>query len=402
VSEPLAPAGAPDARERVLVIAPTPFFADRGCHVRIYEEITLLQDLGYRVEVCTYHHGRDVPGIRTRRTPRIPWYRKLGPGPSWHKLYVDLLLLWASARAIRELRPAMVHAHLHEGALLAAILTKMFRVPCVADLQGSLTRELADYRFAGKNRVVYRLMEAVERWVNRSMDQIVVSSEAMRDDLVTRFDVSASRITVVPDGVGRGFFEEAEPFDRARWGIPGNHRIVVFLGVLTELQGIEILMEAIPRVLGALEDVTFVVIGFPNERHFARRMERRGFGDRAVFTGRLDYLSVSKALAMADLAVSPKMSETEGNGKLFNYMACGLPTVVFDGAVNRGILGEHGIYVESRTADAFAEAIIRALEGGAGVRALGGALRQRAMESASWERNRSVIQKVYGRAHAAR
>ena len=165
--------------ESVLVIAPTPFFADRGCHVRIYEEVQLLQDLGYRVEVCTYHLGRDLPGVRTRRTIPIPWYRKLGPGPSYHKLYADALLFGTCVRSILARRPALIHAHLHEGAMLGALLGKLFRIPCVADLQGSLTKELEDYTFAGNHSLVYRLLRAMEGWINRSVDQIVVSSDVM-------------------------------------------------------------------------------------------------------------------------------------------------------------------------------------------------------------------------------
>ena len=58
----------PEAR-RVLVIAPTPFFGDRGCHVRILEEIRGLQARGADVLVVTYPTGNDVPGVRTARAP---------------------------------------------------------------------------------------------------------------------------------------------------------------------------------------------------------------------------------------------------------------------------------------------------------------------------------------------
>ena len=52
------------------MLAPTPFFADRGCHVRIYEEARALQALGHRVTICTYHNGRDLPGFDIRRIVR--------------------------------------------------------------------------------------------------------------------------------------------------------------------------------------------------------------------------------------------------------------------------------------------------------------------------------------------
>ena len=53
---------------RVLMIAPTSFFGDYGCHVRILEEARALQRLGHRVTIVTYRNGRDVPGLDIRRT----------------------------------------------------------------------------------------------------------------------------------------------------------------------------------------------------------------------------------------------------------------------------------------------------------------------------------------------
>ena len=389
----------PMPRNSALVLAPTPFFADRGCHVRIYEETRLLQDLGWYVEVVTYHNGRDMPEVFTRRTPSFPWYRKLGPGPSYHKLYIDLLLLFRCIRVIREIRPRIIHAHLHEGAFLGVLLGRMFGIPCVADLQGSLTKELADYRFAGRNRIVYRVLKAVEGWVDRHSDHLIVSSDAMIEDLQERFGVPAERITLVKDGVGRGFFEpvtaaSVPPTLRALRRHDGD-RVVVFLGVLTRLQGIEILMEAIPRVLDRTDDVTFLVIGFPEHESFARRLAKEGYRERVVFTGRMPYLEVSQALSLADLALSPKISETEGNGKLFNYMAAGLPTIVFDNVVNREILGDAGIYVADRTPEALATAILAALADPEDGARRGGELRRRARERSDWALNRQPLTEIY-------
>jgi glycosyltransferase involved in cell wall biosynthesis len=384
----------------VLVIAPTPFFADRGCHVRIYEEVKLLEELGYHPVIGTYHNGRDIPGALTRRIPNIPWYRKLGAGPSYHKPYLDLLLFWTCVKLIREIRPSIIHGHLHEGALIGAILGRLFRIPCVGDFQGSLTQELADYSFAGRNRFVYRLLGAIEGWIDRLPEQVVVSSDALRDDLADRFRVPAERLTSVRDGVGQGFVEQRNPGSRQELGIPEARHVVVFMGVFTRLQGIEILMEAIPIVLDARNDVGFVVIGFPDEEAYAGRLARGGYRERVVFTGRMNYFNISRALALADLAVSPKISETEGNGKLFNYMACGLPTIVFESPVNREILGDSGIYVEKRTPEAFARAILDALAGGPEIRELGERLRARVLERSSWEMNREILAEVYERAIA--
>ena len=52
---------------RVLVLAPTPFFGDRGCHVRIYEEVRGLMARGIEAHVVTYPTGRDPRGLAITR-----------------------------------------------------------------------------------------------------------------------------------------------------------------------------------------------------------------------------------------------------------------------------------------------------------------------------------------------
>ena len=54
------------------MLAPTPYFADRGCHVRIYEEARALIGLGHEVRIVTYHLGRDMAGIPTVPHPSHP------------------------------------------------------------------------------------------------------------------------------------------------------------------------------------------------------------------------------------------------------------------------------------------------------------------------------------------
>src|SRR6266571_9013076 len=131
------------------MIAPTPYFSDRGCHVRIYEEALALTKLGHEVCIVTYHLGRDMPGVRVVRTPHVPWYDKLEAGPSWHKPYLDALLLWKSLAVVRSFRPHLIHAHLHEGALIGSVLKRLLRIPLLFDYQGSLSGESLNHGFFG-------------------------------------------------------------------------------------------------------------------------------------------------------------------------------------------------------------------------------------------------------------
>ena len=48
-----------------------------------------------------------------------------------------------------------------------------------------------------------------------------------------------------------------------------------------------------------------------------------------TFTGKILYEDAPRYLALGDIATAPKISATEGSGKILNYMALGLPTVAF-------------------------------------------------------------------------
>ena len=102
----------------VLHIAPTPFFSDRGCHMRIQGIVRALNKRGITSVVCTYNLGRDVEGVETVRTASIPGYTKLEAGPSAFKYLADILLFFKVCGLISSRKPDIIHAHLHEGALI--------------------------------------------------------------------------------------------------------------------------------------------------------------------------------------------------------------------------------------------------------------------------------------------
>jgi glycosyltransferase involved in cell wall biosynthesis len=214
------------AGQRILMIAPTPFFADRGCHVRILGEAKALIELGHELNLCTYFLGRDVDGIPTTRTVAFPWYKKVSAGPSWHKLYLDLFLLWNVLKACRQFRPDIIHAHLHEGIVIGKIASGLFRIPLVADLQGSLTDELLAHRFLPKRRWLVGLCRRLERKISQMPAHLIVSSTQTARACVESYGIAASRVSSVMDGVDLDLFtpRERDPALLASLGLarPGS------------------------------------------------------------------------------------------------------------------------------------------------------------------------------------
>lgn len=378
---------------RILMIAPTPFFADRGGHVRIYEEARALQALRHQVEICTYHLGDDRPGIPTHRSLRIPWYNKLSAGPSWHKLYLDVLLFFRTLSVARRFRPDVLHGHLHEGAALGWAVGKLLGLPVVGDFQGSLSGELAAHEFIPSRGSFYRFVAHNEAWIDRLPQVAVASCDDVGRELREQFGVRD--VLLVPDGVDTEVFHPGVEVGDLGSLVPPGKRAVVYLGLLTAYQGVDHLLAAIPRVLARVPQAYFLVMGYPDEEKYRQKARDLGIDGQVSFPGRIDYDQAARYLALGEVAVGPKLSYTESNGKLYNYMACALPTVAFDTPASREILGDLGVYAPRGDAAALGDAIAGLLEQPEASRQLGRQLRQRVMEHFSWQNTARRLVQAY-------
>ncbi|RME10505.1 MAG: glycosyltransferase family 1 protein [Ardenticatenia bacterium] len=394
----------PTATYHILMLAPTMFFADYGCHVRIYEEAIALRALGHTIRILAYPNGRDIGGLTVRRSPGVPFNYRVVVGSSKHKIYLDALLGLTSLHEVFANTPTLIHAHLHEGALIGSVLARVRRLPLIFDFQGSMTAEMIDHGFLKRNSPFYRLLWQLEKWIDHQPDAILTSSHNAADLLIHTFGVPANRIYPVPDCVNTDIFRPRTKEDvdeiktlKQRLGIPADRIVITYLGLLAEYQGTGLLLEAAQRILHERRDVHFLIMGYPNEPLYRQRAHALGIQEHVTFTGRMPYEDAPRYLRIGDIAVAPKMSATEGSGKLLNYMATALPTVAFDTPVSREYLGEWGVYAEPFSAESFARALLDLLETPHEWPILGNALRRRVQERFSWDQAARFITSVYER-----
>lgn len=377
------------------MIAPTPFFADRGCHVRIYEQIRSLQKLGNRGNICTYHNGKNIAGLNIYRIINIPWYKKLEPGPSYHKFYLDFLLLLKSLYIARRIKPDIIHCHLHEGAAIGYVLSKILQIPLLFDYQGSLTAELKAHDFLREDGLYFKILYKAEKIIDNLAGIVVAPTNSMIKRLREEFGVK--NIYLMPDGVDTDNFRPDIVSDnlRKRLKIPLNKKIIVYLGILTKYQGVDCLLKAIPEVIQKVNSVHFLIMGYPNLDKYKKMAKKLGIANDVTFTGRIDYRTATKYLNLGDIAVGPKLGETEADGKIYNYMACGLPIVASDTQVHREILGDTAIFAEVNNPASLAKAIIKLLVDKNLAKELGIKARQRAVEKFSWDNVEKKLEKIY-------
>ncbi|MDP8237000.1 MAG: glycosyltransferase [Candidatus Erginobacter occultus] len=190
--------------------------------------------------------------------------------------------------------------------------------------------------------------------------RIIANSEA-----VTRALGNPRRARVVYNGTEIPAETGEDRRSRARRALGlGTEEIAVgTVGHFAPLKGYEDFLEAMPAVLKEVPAARFLITGeavYPAYRDYRRRLEteaeRRGLGDKLVFTGgRKD---PGEILAALDIFVLPSRSEGFGRANL-EAMAAGLPVVSTDvGGIPEVVIdGETGILVPPNRPAALAEAI---------------------------------------------
>jgi glycosyltransferase involved in cell wall biosynthesis len=163
---------------------------------------------------------------------------------------------------------------------------------------------------------------------------------------------------------------------------------------LAHYQGTDALLNAAAHLLQQRDDVHFLIMGFPAVDYYQQLSHHLGVADHTTFTGKIPYQQARDLLALGDVAVAPKLSATEGSGKILNYMAMSLPTVAFDTPVSREYLGDLGIYAIPGDPASLAQALWNGLFDEAH-RRRGPELRRVAAEAFSWDQAVETILRAY-------
>ena len=315
---------------RVLLLAPHPFFQQRGTPIaeRMLLEALLAQ--GHQVEVLTFHEGEDpgIPGCPIHRILRLPFVRGIRPGFSAKKLLCDAVMLASCLRLIRRRRYDLVHA-VEESAFMALLTRRLFRVPYVYDMDSGLAQQMTD-KFPPL-AWVRPALEWFERLAVRGSSGVLAVCRAVEDKareydpgcLVGRLE----DVTLLPASTG-GTGSAARPVE----SLPdlaggGGGPIVLYVGNLETYQGIDLLLAGFARAVREVPAARLVVIGGAPEhiRHYEEVVARAGIGESVRFAGPRPLERLGDYLGQATVLVSPRTQGTNTPMKVYSYLDSGRP-----------------------------------------------------------------------------
>lgn len=275
--------------------------------------------------------------------------------------------LYEVAQAVR---PNVLHAHSPVlNAIPALRVGRRLGLPVVYEVRAFWEDAAVDHGTTHEGSARYRLTRSLETWALKRADQVTTICEGLRSDIVAR-GVPAERVTVIPNAVDIEAFDPGGTPDdalKAELGLAGC-TVVGFIGSFYAYEGLDLLLEALPRIVRTLPDVRLLLVGGgPQEQALREQAARLGLESSVVFTGRVPHAEVQRYYDLIDVLAYPRhsmrLTELVTPLKPLEAMAQGRLLVASDVGGHRELIrdGETGMLFRAGSADSLAETIVQLL-----------------------------------------
>jgi len=282
-------------RHEVLVVSPTPWTE------------------------CLRRRANGFSGSTDSRAAEIhPTY--YFPPRLWHSRAHRFM--WASIRSAvrrlgREFRPDCVLSYwAHPDGAVATRAGRQWDVPVGIIVGGSDVLILP--RDRARRKAVVNALEAA--------DAVFVVGHALRDATI-RLGVDPSKVHVHRQGTHGRFRPGDRVAARRALGLPADANVLLWVGRMVPVKGLEVLIDACARVRNAGRDFRLILAGNgPLRAAVADDCERRGLSANVCFPGELPNDALPDWYRAANLFILSSHSEGVPN-VLREALACGTPYV---------------------------------------------------------------------------
>jgi D-inositol-3-phosphate glycosyltransferase len=300
----------------------------------------------------------------------------------------------------------LVHSHYWLSGRLGVLFADRWGVPMVstfhtlAELKNHVAETAAEREQAVRYEIERRTMAASQR--------IVALTDVDRQQMLRHYG-SQAPIAVIPGGVDlEQFSPRAKALARAQLGLDQERNVLLFVGRIQRLKGLEILVRAF-GLLGEMDAELLIVggqAGTPAESREIGRLQqlaaKLGVAERTRFVGAVAHLDLPTYYSAADVCVMPSSYESFGLVAV-ESLACGTPVVATRVGGLTSIVrdGETGMLVPWRDAELFAQSL-RRMFGEPGLRER---MAERARESVlayGWERVAEAHLELYAEVLSSR
>jgi glycosyltransferase involved in cell wall biosynthesis len=373
---------------------------------RVWKEACALRDVGYRVSViCPKGKGYTAAyelrdGIEIYR--HNSWEAAKISGYFLEYSWAFVAELFLTLRVFARSRFRILQGcNPPDTIFLIGLLMKLLGVRYIYD-QHDLGPELFEAKFGRRGGVFYWIARVLELCSYRVANICITTNESFKEIAIARGGKSAESVFVVRNCPDLSKFRSSQ---RAVRNTEREFLTVAYVGFMGAQDGLDLLLESIEHIVKnhKRQDTRFVLVGggteLPELRRIVGQKSLEGF---VTFTGQVTHEEVADYLAASDLGVAPDpknaMNDNSTMIKIFEYMAFGLPVVLFDLKEGRRTAGNAALYAAPNDPVDFANQMVKLLDSKGLRQQLGQCGRTRIEEGMNWDVEKKSLIRAYEQA----
>ena len=261
---------------------------------------------GFRQDEAT-DKSTNASGLHFYRTDTAPWQSI--------PLLNYLGLVYAQKKQIEHAisieKPDVIHAHSPAlNALAAFWATRSTAIPVVYEIRAFWEDAGVDHGTTKDRGIRYRLIRHLETWVMRQAAAVTTICNGLRLDILGR-GIPQEKVTVIPNAIDPAQFPFAKQPNttiKKDLGIEGSPTLG-FIGSFYAYEGLELLLQSMPKVIAANPSVKLLLIGGEEQEVALKKLSTRlGLNDHVIFVGRVPHDEVNEYYSVIDILVYPRLS----------------------------------------------------------------------------------------------
>jgi len=346
--------------------------ANGGLNVYVHEVATAFSDRGIATDIFTRQQSPDDPAIEPLAELSRVIYLPAGRGLDKFSLYNEVPAFASQVLDFAE-REGISYDLLFSHYWLSGEVACLLR-PHLASGWAHVAHTLGlvkNRSLAAGARPEPPLRIRVEAEIAQQADLLIASTADESAELVRTYGAVPERVFVVPPGVDLSVFQPVDR-DEARRKIGyGPGRLLLFVGRLERLKGVEVAIRALALLRDRNhDDVRLLILGEDSKDGDEGEKDRLkavaadvGVRDRVDFLGSVAHHELPYFYSAADVCVMPSYSESFGLVGL-EAQASGRPVVGSDVSGLRSVIRDQvsGYLIAGHDPAEYAERIGRLLE----------------------------------------
>ena len=244
---------------------------------------------------------------------------------------------------------------------LASLVSRIKRVPLIVQSRGAIGSYRIENVVSFGLRFLYLLHNSILRISLKQADKVIAltQAEAAQYEIM---GVAREKIEVIPNGIDLSeFYNLPKSMEfKKKFGINDEQKVILYLGRMDKIKGVDILIEAFARIRKEVGNVKLVIVGPDSEYSlFCRKLVRKfAIDENVLFTGPLYNNDKLEAYVDADVCVLPSRYETFSNVLLEAY-ACSKPVIASKVEAMQDLVvdGKTGILFPPEDVNALARAL---------------------------------------------